>query len=56
MSLPEFGVRRPIATGMLFLAMLVLGLVCFQRLGLDLMPEIEPTRVTVMTTWEGASA
>ncbi|MCQ2403449.1 MAG: efflux RND transporter permease subunit [Lentisphaeria bacterium] len=56
MKLPEFGVRRPIATAMLFLAVLVLGVICFCRLGLDLMPNIEPTRVTVMTTWEGASA
>ena len=56
MKLPEFGVRRPIATAMLFLAVLVLGVICFCRLGLDLMPDIEPTRVTVMTTWEGASA
>ncbi|MCQ2396306.1 MAG: efflux RND transporter permease subunit [Lentisphaeria bacterium] len=56
MRLPEFGVRRPIATGMLFLAILVLGVICFFKLGLDLMPEIEPTRVTVMTTWSGASA
>ncbi len=41
---------------MLFLAILILGIVCFSRLGLDLMPDIEPTRVTVMTTWAGASA
>ncbi len=56
MKLPEFGVRRPIATAMLFFCVLVLGVVCLSRLGLDLMPDIEPTRVTVMTTWSGASA
>ncbi len=41
---------------MLFLAILVLGVICFSKLGIDLMPDIEPTRVTVRTTWEGASA
>lgn len=40
---------------MLFLAVLVLGIICFFKLGLDLTPEIEPTQVTVMTTWQGAS-
>lgn len=56
MKLPEYGVRRPVATGMLFLSVLVLGFICFSKLGIDLMPDIEPTRVTVMTTWVGASA
>lgn len=56
MKLPEFGVTRPIATAMLFVAILTLGIICFFKLGIDLMPDIEPTRVTVMTTWEGASA
>ncbi len=55
MKLPEFGVNRPAATAMLFLAMLVLGIICFIKLGIDLTPEIEPSRITIMTTWEGAS-
>ncbi len=55
MKLPEFGVNRPAATAMLFLAVLVLGIICFIKLGIDLTPEIEPSRITVMTTWEGAS-
>lgn len=56
MKLPEFGVRRPVATVMLFVSVLVLGVISFSKLGIDLMPDIEPTRVTVRTTWEGASA
>ena len=55
MKLPEFGVNRPVATAMLFLAVLTLGIICLMKLGVDLTPEIEPTRVTVSTTWEGAS-
>ncbi|MBR0458002.1 MAG: efflux RND transporter permease subunit [Victivallales bacterium] len=56
MKLPEFGVKRPVATAMLFLAVLTLGIICFLKLGLDLTPDIEPSRVTVSTTWNGASA
>ncbi len=55
MKLPEFGVNRPVATAMLFLAVLTLGVICLMKLGVDLIPEIEPTRVTVSTTWQGAS-
>ncbi|MFA6929045.1 MAG: efflux RND transporter permease subunit [Lentisphaeria bacterium] len=55
MKLPEFGVNRPVATAMLFLAVLTLGIICLMKLGVDLTPEIEPTRVTVATTWQGAS-
>ena len=55
MKLPEFGVNRPAATAMLFLGLLVLGIICFLKLGIDLTPEIEPTMVTIMTTWNGAS-
>ncbi len=55
MKLPEFGVNRPVATAMFFLMLLVLGIICFIKLGIDLAPDIEPSRVTVSTTWEGAS-
>ncbi|MDD3695340.1 MAG: efflux RND transporter permease subunit [Lentisphaeria bacterium] len=55
MRLPEFGVQRPVATVMLFLSVLTLGLICLVKLGVDLTPEIEPTRVTVSTSWQGAS-
>ena len=55
MRLPEFGVQRPVATAMLFLSVLALGWVCLLKLGVDLVPEIEPTRVTVFTLWQGAS-
>ena len=40
---------------MFFLMLLALGIICFIKLGIDLAPDIEPSRVTVTTTWEGAS-
>jgi len=55
MTLPQFGVSRPVATTMVFLAILVLGLFSLYKLPLDLMPEIEPPAISVITPWPGAS-
>lgn len=56
MRLPEFGVKYPVANLMIFFAVLVWGLVSLFRLPLDLMPEIEPPSISVITVYEGASA
>ncbi len=55
MRLPEIGVRRPIFTLMVFVAILVLGGVSLFMLPVDLFPEVEMPSVTVMTLWPGAS-
>ena len=54
MNLPQFGVRYPVTTTMIFVAMVLLGLVSLFRLGLDLMPDIEIPTIAVLTTYEGA--
>lgn len=56
MRLPEFGVRFPVTNSMIFFAILVLGFVSLSRLSVDLMPEIEPPVISVLTVYEGASA
>lgn len=56
MHLPEFGVKYPITNLMIFFAVLVLGLVSLMRLPIDLMPEIEPPAISVITVYEGAGA
>ncbi|MCX5702180.1 MAG: efflux RND transporter permease subunit [Candidatus Omnitrophica bacterium] len=56
MRLPEFGVRFPITNLMIFFAILVLGLFSLSRLPIDLMPEIEPPVISVITVYEGAGA
>ncbi len=56
MRLPEISVRRPITTIMLFVAIIIIGLVSFQRLPIDLLPEIEPPMISVLTQYPGASA
>ncbi|MEG8989902.1 efflux RND transporter permease subunit [Ignavibacteria bacterium 4148-Me] len=56
MRLPEISVRRPITTIMLFVAIIIIGFVSFQRLPIDLLPEIEPPMISVLTQYPGASA
>jgi CzcA family heavy metal efflux pump len=56
MNLPEFSVRQPVATAMLFLALGLLGVFSALRLSTDMYPEIEPPVISILTTWPGASA
>ncbi|MFO7964808.1 MAG: efflux RND transporter permease subunit [Desulfobacterales bacterium] len=56
MNLPEFSVKQPIATIMLFLAIALIGLFSLDRLSVDLYPEVEPPFISIITTWPGASA
>ncbi|MFH1406451.1 MAG: efflux RND transporter permease subunit, partial [Candidatus Omnitrophota bacterium] len=55
MRLPEFGVKYPITNLMIFAAVLVISLFSLTRLGIDLMPEIEPPAISVITVCPGAS-
>jgi len=54
--LPEFSVKQPVATLMLFLAVIILGAFSLARLPIDLLPEIEMPAVSILTFWPGASA
>ena len=56
MKLPEFGVKRPIAAAMIFVAILVIGIFSLTKLPLDLMPNMEFPSLTVITVYPGASA
>lgn len=56
MKLPDIAVRRPVATIMVFAAIILLGSVAFFKLNLDLLPDIEPPAVSVITPYPGASA
>jgi len=46
-SLPALAVRRPVATTMVFLILVVLGLVAWRSLPVDLLPRVEFTQLTV---------
>ena len=47
-------VTHPVAVGMVFLAALVFGFVSYQRLAVELMPDISYPTITVRTDFEGA--
>lgn len=55
MNLPEFGVKRPVTNLMIFLGIIILSLYSLSRLGVDMMPEIEPPVISVISVYPGAS-
>jgi len=54
MTFPEFGVKKPVTNLMIFSAIIILALYSLSRLGIDMMPEIEPPSITVISTYPGA--
>ena len=56
MRLPEFSVKKPIFTSMVYAAIVLLGVVTLVSMKVDLLPKIDPPVITVLTTWPGASA
>jgi HAE1 family hydrophobic/amphiphilic exporter-1 len=51
MAFYDTSIRRPVATAMAFLVIIVVGVVSFRYLPVDLLPEIEFPRVTVYTNY-----
>lgn len=51
----RFFVDHPVATWMMFAALMVCGLYALPRLNVEAMPETELPKLTVYTTWLGAS-
>jgi multidrug efflux pump subunit AcrB len=56
MSLPEFGVKKPITNLMIFSSIIIIAAYSLSRLGIDMMPEIEPPAITVIAQYPGASS
>jgi len=55
MNLPEFGVKKPVTNLMIFSAILIIAFYSLSRLGIDMMPEIEPPAITVIASYPGVS-
>ncbi|MBL0899991.1 MAG: efflux RND transporter permease subunit, partial [Reyranella sp.] len=56
MTLPELSIRRPVLATVMSLALVLIGLVSYQRLAVREYPKIDEPQVTVETTYRGASA
>ncbi len=54
MKLSEFGVRWPVTTSMIFIAIVILGAFSYTRVGIDLMPDMDIPVVSVITAYPGA--
>lgn len=53
MSLAELSVKRPIGVAMLAIAICILGAIAVRRLPVDLLPEVDFPRITIVTNYEG---
>ncbi len=47
-SITDISIRRPVATSMVFLILIVIGVVSFRSLPVDLLPKIEFTQLSVV--------
>jgi len=56
MNLPGFAVKRPLTILMVFLAILLFGVISLSKLGMDLLPDIEPPAISVLVPYPGAAA
>lgn len=56
MSIYASAVKKPVTTSLIFITVIILGLFSYQRLSIDLLPEIEVNTILVMTAYPGASA
>jgi len=55
MRIVEFSIKRPVTVTMLFVAIAVFGVVSYDQLALNLLPEISYPTLTVRTTYEAAA-
>ncbi len=55
MSLPRFAVRRPVTTGMLVVAAIVMGGISMERISLDMFPSFERPVIMVTVPYPDAS-
>ncbi|MBQ6046933.1 MAG: efflux RND transporter permease subunit [Bacteroidales bacterium] len=55
MAIYKTAINKPITTGLVFVAVIILGLFSLSRLPIDQMPEVDPPYITVMTTYAGAN-
>ncbi|MDD5015673.1 MAG: efflux RND transporter permease subunit, partial [Atribacterota bacterium] len=55
MNLTNFSVNRPVTVLMLFIGLILIGLISFQNLGLDLMPDLSFPMSAIMVSYSGVA-
>lgn len=56
MQLPAISIRRPVLATVMNLIILLVGLICYERLSVRLIPNVDEPVVTVFTAYPGANA
>jgi hydrophobic/amphiphilic exporter-1 (mainly G- bacteria), HAE1 family len=54
MTLTEISLKRPAALAMFFLAVVIMGIILYQRLAVNLLPAMDWPMGGIITTWPGA--
>ncbi len=54
MSITEISVKKPVATVMFFLGVILLGIISLKNLSVDLLPSLSYPKITVVTEYSGA--
>src|SRR5690606_4028787 len=55
MSLPSVSIKRPVAIAMFYIAVALIGIYSFSRIGVDLLPNVNIPHLLVQTTYSNAS-
>ena len=55
MNLPNFSVSRPVTILMLFIGLILIGLISFQNLGLDLLPDLSFPMSAIIVSYPGVA-
>ena len=56
MFLTDLSIKRPIVASVMSLVLVIFGLVAFQEIPTDELPDVQPPVVTIQTEYRGASA
>jgi len=55
MTLADLSIKRPVFAWMLMIGIILFGLICYQRLGVSYMPDIDYPTLTISVNWPGAA-
>jgi len=55
LNLPNFSVNRPVTILMLFIGLILIGLISFQNLGLDLLPDLSFPMSAIIVSYSGVA-
>jgi len=55
MTLADLSIKRPVFAWMLMIGIIMFGLICYQRLGVSYMPDIDYPTLAISVNWPGAA-